>query len=80
MKIPGMLLPYDWLIVLEALEPNEFKKLVLAMVNFHAYGTEPPVFKGNTAFVAQILFQQLRLSRKRSSAGRLGGLASQRKD
>ena len=79
-KLKGMLFYYDWISPFAELEGEQFKSLVLAMLRYHAYGTKPPVFKGTTGLVAQFVFPQLERAKQKADAGRLGGLASQRKD
>ena len=80
MKNKGMLFYYDWIEPFSEVDEKDFKKLVLAMVKFHAYGKKPPVFKGATALVAQFVFPQLERAKKNAESGRLGGIASQRKN
>ena len=76
MKQKGMLLYYDWIEPFSLVEDEDFKRLILAMLRYHAYGTKPPVFKGTAGIVAQFVFPQLDRAKKKAEAGQKGGLAS----
>ncbi len=74
-----MLFYYDWITPFDMLDGDDFKRLVIAMLRYHAYGTKPPRFEGVASVVAQFVFPQLERAKQNAEIGRLGGLASKRK-
>ncbi|MBQ7760924.1 MAG: hypothetical protein IJ400_02600 [Clostridia bacterium] len=80
MKQKGMLLYYDWIEPFSLVEEEDFKRLILAMLRYHAYGTKPPVFKGTAGIVAQFVFPQLERAKTNSENGRKGALALHKQD
>ena len=65
----GMLLFYDWVDALKCLNPEEMKKMLLAMVEYHRDGTPPPEFEGEGAkMISHFIFPQLRRMRESMDA------------
>ncbi len=56
----GVLIFSEWFEAMKKLNPNEFKKLMLAIYDFQMKGIEPPEFYGKTALVADMIFPYIR--------------------
>ena len=68
----GFLFFYDWIDVLEELEGKDFKRLVMAMINYQRDGTPPPEFKGVSRVIAQLIFPQIDRRIANAEAGKTG--------
>ena len=61
----GMLLFYDWIEALKCLNSEDFKQMLLAMVEYHRDGTPPPEFESEGAkMISHFVFPQLRRLRE----------------
>lgn len=69
----GLLFFYDWRIPFEALSGDETKALLMAMLDYSEFGTDPPQFEGGAKIAAAFLFPALERSKKRAESGRVGG-------
>lgn len=75
----GMLFYYDWLEPLCALPATQFKRLVIAMVEYQQTGKEPPPFKGPSALAGQFIFPQLKRAKQNSINGKKGAEVTNRR-
>ena len=55
----GMLFFYDWVKPFSQLNGNDFKNLVLAMIEYQQNGGEIPEFKGKADIIASFVFPQI---------------------
>ena len=78
-RIKGMCLFYDWREPLEMVSASQFKAFILAMMDYHENGTEPPEFKGKTEIAAKFIFPQIKRSRELSGVGKMGGESTAQK-
>lgn len=76
-KNKGMCFFYDWYQPLKMVPSEDFKELVLAMLEFKMTGKEPPSFENSLAQIAAtFIFPQIERSRMFSEMGTKGGNAS----
>ena len=68
----GFLFFYDWLEVLRELDSKNFKKIVLAMIDYQQNGTLPPKFSGTTEVIAKLIFPQIDRRIASAKAGKMG--------
>ena len=72
----GLLIYYDWKVPLETLPGDDFKALVLAMMDYSKDGTPPPEFEGMAKMAAAFIFPAISRAKEAAEAGRRGGLKS----
>lgn len=72
----GLLIYYDWQTPLETLPGEDFKALVLAMMDYSKDGTPPPEFEGMAKMAAAFIFPAISRAKEAAEAGRRGGLKS----
>ena len=74
---------YDWCMPFSALDGEDCKKLLLAMVDYHQNGGKIPTFSGMAGMAASFVFPQLERARdvsvSRAMSGAKGGKANQSK-
>lgn len=74
---------YDWYQPFSTLSGEDFKRLILAMVQYHKDGTPPPEFEGSAWLIASFVFPQLEREKEaikqRSEAGIRSGQARRKK-
>ena len=75
----GMYCYYDWINPLKKVPPEDFKELIIAMLEYHRDGTPPPVFGDITGVVADFIFPQIERSKKYAQNGAKGGVVTQSK-
>ena len=68
----GILIFYEWLDAMEALPAKQFKLLLTSICRYQQKGEEPPIFKGNTAILASVIFPLIRSRCNKARAGRAG--------
>ena len=68
----GILIFYEWLDAMDALSAKQFKLLLTSICRYQQTGEEPPIFKGNTAILASMIFPLLRRRYEKARAGRAG--------
>ena len=59
---------HDWLEPLRKISQNDFKTFVIAMIEYDAFGKEPPKFKGAAGVAADFIFPQIARAKKNSEA------------
>ena len=64
----GMLLFYDWIEALNCLSGEDFKKMLLAMVEYHKEDTLPPQLEGTAGVIAHFIFPQIRRMKESQEA------------
>lgn len=78
-KKDGLYLYYDWLKPLKKVETEYFKDLIIAMLEYHQNGKEPPQFEGYADMAADFIFSQIARSKQYAENGSKGGAATQSK-
>ena len=68
----GILIFYEWLDAMETLSAKQFKLLLTSICRYQQKGEEPPIFKGNTAILASMIFPHIRRRCERARTGRTG--------
>lgn len=68
----GFLLFYDWVDALDMLSPKDFKKLLLALIEYQKNGTEPPEFTNKAKTIASLIFPQIDRRKYLSEMGKKG--------
>lgn len=75
----GMYFYYDWIPPMKKVPPEDFKRLIIAMLEYHKDGIEPPEFDGITGMAADFIFPQIERSKQYAENGSKGGKSTQGK-
>lgn len=59
---------HDWLEPLRKISQTDFKAFVIAMIEYDAFGKEPPKFKGAAGVAADFIFPQIARAKKNSES------------
>lgn len=70
---------YDWIEPLKKVPSEDFKKLVIAMAEYHQSGKEPPSLEGYAGMAADFIFPQIKRSKQYAENGSKGGATTQSK-
>ena len=76
-KKDGMYCYYDWIAPLKKVPTEDFKDLIIAMLEFSRDDTEPPEFEGEAGIVADFIFPQIARSKIYAENGAKGGKITQ---
>ena len=76
-KKDGMYCYYDWIAPLKKVPAEEFKALVIAMLEYSRDDTPPPEFEGGAGIIADFIFPQIARSKIYAANGARGGKISQ---
>lgn len=68
----GFLLFYDWVDALDMLSPKDFKRLLLALIEYQKNGTEPPEFSNKAKTIASLIFPQIDRRKYLAEMGKKG--------
>ena len=72
-KTKGLNIKYEWYEMIKILKPSDFKELIISMLLYRQYGTEPPEFSGVTQIVANEIRKSIQRTIKNEEAGHNGG-------
>ena len=76
----GVLIYNEWFEAMRALDPDNFKKIVLAVYDFQIHDTPPPEFDGVALAIASIIFPYIERRKQKAKNGRLGAAARYSKE
>ena len=76
-KKDGMYCYYDWISPLKKVPAEEFKDLIIAMLEYSRDDTPPPEFEGCAGIVADFIFPQIARSKTYAANGAKGGKTTQ---
>ena len=71
----GVLIYNEWFEAMRALDPDNFKKIVLAVYDFQIHDIPPPEFDGVALAIASIIFPYIERRKQKAENGRLGAAA-----
>ena len=69
----GLTIKYEWYEMIKALEPSDFKELIVSMLLYRQNGIEPPALSGVAQIVAAEIKKSIQRTMKNEKSGLGGG-------